>query len=415
MLSVAAVPLRRSDPADARASPRSRPSPRRQGRPHPVVFATLHLALWESQTWLSSAQRDTPSPFGIIFRPLGQPGLNTFVRRTPRAPRNAPPFKEGGLCGGPGHPPGQGLRRRPLRPERGPEGSLTLLFGRVCSSTELPRDPGREVRGGTPDVLSRRRRLSNCPGDATIRPAVWFERAMGDEGLCASWLWAHDRWRDQDIPSARLRLGAKRRPDRRRHARARGLARMPRKTRFWVRLRSWLGDVAMAVAASARDPRIVPPDAEEITLLAQPGFVPLLESWGLADRVSGRCRGRAPGYSGHFAGLRTEYPDASGYSSRTPPEATWRRGSRSAPLGRLRPGRFRPLLSDTYRPPKGFDEAHHHQLELWELFLGISAWPPGPDSSPFPGKVGPPGADRDHIPAPRTTRPSAGPRDIGAG
>ncbi len=129
---------------------------------------------------------------------------------------------------------------------------------------------------------------------------------MGDEGLCASWLWAHDRWRNQDIPSARLRLEAKRDltgAD----MRARGLARMPRKTRFWVRLPNWLGDVAMAVPLlrAIHESR---PDAE-ITLLAQPGFVPLLESWGLADRVR-PLPGRGPGYFGHFAGLRTEYPDA---------------------------------------------------------------------------------------------------------
>lgn len=38
-------------------------------------------------------------------------------------------------------------------------------------------------------------------------------------------------------------------------------------------------------------------------------------------------------------------------------------------FGIQRPGRSRPLLTGVYRLPEGFDEARHHQLELWENFL----------------------------------------------
>jgi hypothetical protein len=39
----------------------------------------------------------------------------------------------------------------------------------------------------------------------------WLEDLLrADDNLCASWLWAHDRWRNQDMPSRRLRLEAKR-------------------------------------------------------------------------------------------------------------------------------------------------------------------------------------------------------------
>jgi len=39
----------------------------------------------------------------------------------------------------------------------------------------------------------------------------WLESALtADERLCASWLWAHDRWRNQDVPGKRFRLEARR-------------------------------------------------------------------------------------------------------------------------------------------------------------------------------------------------------------
>lgn len=367
-----------------------------QGRPHPVVFATLHLALWESQTWLKLLSETPLPPFGIIFRPLDNPGLDAFVRRTRERHGMRLLSRKEGFAEAQGILRAKGCVGVLFDQNAGLKGALTLLFGRVCSSTELPgilaEKFGAELRTFYPRRTAFWRvtfesdpvEFDGTAGDATIRLNLWFERAMGDEGLCASWLWAHDRWRNQDIPSARLRLGAKRDltgAD----MRARGLARMPRKTRFWVRLPNWLGDVAMAVPLlrAIHESR---PDAE-ITLLAQPGFVPLLESWGLADRVR-PLPGRGPGYFGHFAGLRTEYPDAwilLTNSARGDLEA--RIAGCPQRFGILRPGRFRPLLSDTYRPPKGFDEAHHHQLELWELFLRHFGMAARPDSSPFPGRV----------------------------
>jgi ADP-heptose:LPS heptosyltransferase len=163
--------------------------------------------------------------------------------------------------------------------------------------------------------------------------------------------------------------------------RARGLGRMPRKTRVWVRMPNWLGDVAMALPL-LRALRVSRPDAE-ITLLAQNGFVQLLESLGLADRVRA-LPPRGPGYLARFARLRAEYPDVwllLTNSLRGDLEA--RAAGCPQRFGIVRPGGSRALLSDAYLLPAGFDEARHHQLELWENFLRHFGLDAPLDCSPF--------------------------------
>jgi ADP-heptose:LPS heptosyltransferase len=260
----------------------------------------------------------------------------------------------------------------------GSRGALTLFLGRVCSTTELPgvlaERFGAELRTFYPrrtgfwrvTFESEPVAFDGTACGATLALNRWLEGALEDDALCASWLWAHDRWRNQDIPAQRLRLGARRNllaED----LKARGLERLPRGTRFWIRLPNWLGDVAMTVPLlrAVRESR---PDAE-VTLLARAPFVPLLESWGLAEGVLA-LPARGPGYLAGFAALRPRYPD------------TWilftnsLRGDLEARVagcpqrfGLVRPGGARPLLSHAYRVPRDFDEARHHQVELWENFL----------------------------------------------
>jgi hypothetical protein len=151
-------------------------------RPRPVVLATLHLALWESQTWLKLLS-PVPSPSSA-----SSSGPSTTPRSTPSssAPANATAC---GCCRARRASPrrsrscGPGLRRRPLRPERGDQGALTLLFGRVCSSTELPGllaakfgaelrtfYPGAPPSGGSCSNPTRSERRHRGGGHAGAQP-----------------------------------------------------------------------------------------------------------------------------------------------------------------------------------------------------------------------------------------------------
>jgi ADP-heptose:LPS heptosyltransferase len=124
------------------------------------------------------------------------------------------------------------------------------------------------------------------------------------------------------------------------------------------------------------------PDAE-ITLIAKPQFMPLLEKLGVADRL----RPLPPhglGYFAHFARLSEEFPDT--YllftnSARGDLEARLT-GCRQR-FGIKRTGKWRPLLTHSYEPPADFDESQHHQFVLWTNFLRRFGLDATPDLSPF--------------------------------
>jgi len=361
--------------------------------PAAIVMGTPHFALWETETAKALA---IPPPFpevGVIFRPLDNPAADAFVKKSrERFGMKLLSRKEGFAEAL------KILRRKGIvgvlfDQNAGMQGALTTLFDRVCSTTELPGLMAEKFDARVYGVYARRlgfwrveicaaHILSPSTGEAiTLGLNRWLEELLrSDDDLCASWLWVHDRWRNQDIPAKRLRLEAKRdllAAD----LRARGLAAMPRRTRVFIRLPNWLGDVAMALPL-LRALRASRPDAE-ITLLAKSHFVPLLESWAVADRVCA-LPSRGIGYFFHFWQLRIEFPDTwllFTNSFRGDLEA-WLSGCRQR-FGIVRAGKSRPLLSHAYRVPVDFDERAHHQLELWENFLRHFGLNAAPDRAPF--------------------------------
>jgi len=361
-------------------------------RPRPTVLATLHLSLWETQTWLLKLS-PTPLPeFGIIFRPLDDSSADAFFLKSRERFGMRLLSRREGFAEALRILRGSGCVGVLFDQNAGLQGALTLLFERVCSTTELPglmaAKFGAEVRTYYPRRTAFWRvAFESAPitSDGTTEGVTlalnrWFETAITDEPLCASWLWAHDRWRNQDIPARRLRLEAKRTlldAD----LAGRSLDRLPRRTRIWIRLPNWLGDVVLTLPL-LRALRLSRPDAE-LTLVAQPAFLPLLKAWGVGDRLEA-LPARGPGYFAKFLRLRAEYPD------------TWIlftqsvRGDLEARLagcpqrfGIVRGGRKRPLLTHAYRPPEPFDEAGLHQMALWTDFLRHFGLKGDVDLAPF--------------------------------
>jgi len=370
---------------------------RHRAAPKATVLCSPHLAHWEVQTIHPLLIEGKFPEFGVIFRPLDNAAADAWVQQTReryglKLLSRKSGFQEATRI----------LRRQGIvgvLPDQnaGDQGALTLFFDRVCSTSELPGLLASKFSADLVVLYPRYHgfwrvelNLDHLPHDGTAENATvalnrHIERLLGgDENLCASWLWGHQRWKNQDAPGRRLRLEQKRDllPA---DLKQRGLTALPRRTRLWIRLPNWLGDVVMALPL-LRAVRAGRPDAE-IALLAKPQFHVLLKDWAVADRLIA-LPPHGAGYFHFFRALRDEFPDC--YllftnSLRGDLEA-WLTGCRQR-FGIKRAGQWRPLLTRAYPPPPGYDESQHHQLELWTDFLRHFGLVIAPDRAPLPSSV----------------------------
>ena len=362
-------------------------------QPKATIMCGPHLAHWEVQT-AQPLLVDAPFPeLGIIFRPLDNPSADEWVKKT-RGRFGLKLFsRKEGFQQAVKLLRRQGIVAVLFDQNAGAQGALTLLFDRVCSTSELAgvlaSKFDAELWGIYPrylafwrvELVMEKVAYDGSAEGATVALNRWLESLLrSEEKLIPSWLWGHHRWKSQDIPSQRLRLELKRdflAAD----LAARRLATPPRRTRIWIRLPNWLGDVVM-VLPLLRAIRAGRPDAE-ITLIAKPQFLPLLKQFGVADRLR-PLPPRGVGYFAHFRKLSGEFPDCYFLftnSARGDLEAWLTRCPQR--FGIARPGKWRPLLTHTYAPPAGFDESQHHQFELWTDFLKHFGLVAAPDLAPF--------------------------------
>lgn len=351
----------------------------------PAILLVPHLTMMETQIRVRLYAPEIPE-IAVFYRPFNNPRIDQWILETRSRFGTKPISRKEGLAQA-----RQTLRRKGwvgILADHNAAfvGTLDLFFDRVVSATELPGLLAQKHQAKVVVCIARRKafwragmefiQLPGEPGPSATMQAFhrWFEDALReDDALCADWLWIHKRWKTQHETHRRLRIEQKK---------SLLPAQPPRKTPFVIRLPNWLGDVVMLLPLlrALRESR---PDVH-FTLVGKGGFRPLLEGWGLAeDYLALPAKGW--GYFQPFRQLRQKWPE------------TWLlftnslRGDREAALSRcpqrfgmIRPGKPRPLLTDSWEMPSDLDESQVHQTEVWRQFLQHFGLEKAPQTTPLP-------------------------------
>jgi lauroyl/myristoyl acyltransferase len=192
--------------------------------PNGMFLATMHMGYWEGLTWVPFLVRPHAKPeIMTVYRPLRNPALDNWLRSTRERFGMRLLSRRSGL-----HESLHALNRKAcvsmlFDQSAGSHGYLTLFMGRECSTTPLP---GMLVEKSGADlfiiyalrtsfwrfeVVMEKVESDRTPHGVTLALNRKLESLLrGDERLCESWLWLHQRWRILDRPEEMKKLEAKR-------------------------------------------------------------------------------------------------------------------------------------------------------------------------------------------------------------
>lgn len=348
----------------------------------PLVACVPHFSLMEALTMTKAVLPALESrEVGVFFRPLDNPALDAEVKRSRerfgmKLLSRKDGFREAMEI----------LRRRGVvavlfDQNAGSPGSLSLLFGRVASTSELAGMLAEKFDSKVVAYWSERtgfwratvkseRLVESGATSAQIAAAAnrWLEKRLsGDIERCADWLWLHSRWKTQDAPERRLRLAARRDITREDFASLGIDGFRPTGDRFVVRLPNWLGDVVMALPL-LRAMREARPDTH-LTFVTKKAFAPLLEALGIAQEIVVLPE-RGSGYRKRFRDMASSYVDTWWlFTNSFRGDLEARDAKAKQRFAPVRPGKWRPLLTRGWQLPESLDETRVHQTRVWEKWL----------------------------------------------
>jgi len=349
----------------------------------PTLILLPHLSLFETIATSPAFRPSGSKKLGAIYRPNSNPSIDKWINKS-RMDLGLKVFsRKKGLIKAKKHLRDGNWLILLFDQNAGIGGELSLFLNRICSVSPLPdivlKGIPANVVLATPFRSSFFRaelKLHNLGGarSTSISKVVHqkLENIIKDDpdGL-PEWLWSHGKWKTQDNPHQIFKLHSKR-------SSLSSEDQIPRKTKIWIRMPNWLGDIVMALPL-IRAIEAGRPDAE-ITLLCQSQYLSLLEHLNIGHRVIA-LPPKGIGYFFFFWKLRRQYPDVHFLFTNS------LRGDLEAYLcgAPLRLGgstkKKRKLLSHQALMSKEFDKKH--QTELWGEYLKFFGLKESIDFTPF--------------------------------
>jgi len=335
----------------------------------PTLILLPHISLFES---IATSQVFRPfggKTLGAIYRPNSNPSIDEWVNKS-RTDLGLKVFsRKKGLIQARNHLREGNWLALLFDQNAGLGGELSLFLNRLCSITPLPDIVVKNINANivlaTPIRLSffRAKLKFHNLGEIKTKSVSQLvhqklETIINEhpDGL-PEWLWSHGKWKTQDSPHQIFHLYSKR-------TSLPKADKIPKKTKIWIRMPNWLGDIVMAIPLIKAIER-GRPDAE-ISLLCQVQYKSVLEYLGVGHRVIALPK-RGFLYFFDVWNFRKQFPDVHFLFTNS------LRGDIEAFLcgAPLRlggsTGRKRPLLSNQAIVHKDFDKKH--QTLLWEKYL----------------------------------------------
>ena len=353
----------------------------------PVLILLPHLCLFETLATSPYFRPQGGKSIGAVYRPNRNPTLDRWINRA-RLKTGVLTFsRKAGLLKARDH-----LRKGNwlvvlFDQNAGIMGKGSFFLDRICSISPLP-----DLLGKTPELncfYAFPKRISFFQSKLEITPisqnsngfAVSAHSFLAEdliscpEGL-PEWLWSHGKWKTNDTPHEFFQLQNQKKLKL-------NFPVQVRKTKIWIRMPNWLGDIVMTLPV-IRAIRLGRPDAS-IVLLCKKQYVDFLEFVELSEEVIALPEEKGMIYFWSFLKWRKHYPDAMlvfTNSFRGDLEA-FLIGSKIR-FGMVKKHR-RPLLNATWAVPE--EETGNHQARLWEGLAGNFGLREKLDFSPL-GPVG---------------------------